>query len=84
MAETGKAGEMGFFSKICAWANAFPADRTPSMRRRSRRTRLQFDPQPFHLDDEAAKADFVRRIGGERLAHRCDHDEVTRRVRPAA
>jgi acyl dehydratase len=31
----------------------------------------QFDPQPFHLDSEAAH--FVFGLGGKRLAHGCDH-----------
>ena len=33
----------------------------------------QFDPQPFYLDHEAAKNSLFFRLGGERLAHCCDH-----------
>lgn len=33
----------------------------------------KYDPQPFHLDDEAAANTHFRRIG-ERLAHRIDGD----------
>ena len=36
----------------------------------------EFDPQPFHLDDAAARELAVRGAGGERLAHRGADDET--------
>jgi acyl dehydratase len=35
----------------------------------------EFDPQPFHLDEEAARDT----IFGGRLAHRCSHHAATGR-----
>ena len=37
------------------WVSASAVARTSSMRRRSRLFASQFDPQPFHQDEEAAK-----------------------------
>ena len=43
----------------------------------------QFDPQPFHLDNEAAKH-AVFGLGGKRLAHGCGHHAPPGRERLAA
>ena len=84
MAKPANRRRMGFFSKICASGQRFSSGSHTIDEAQIKAFAAQFDPQPFHLDGEAAKANVVRRIGGERLAHRCDHDEVTRRIRPAA
>ena len=36
----------------------------------------KFDPQPFHLDESAAKRELLSGIGGKRLAH-CRHHHAT-------
>jgi acyl dehydratase len=33
----------------------------------------EFDPQPFHLDEDAARDTMFRRAGRQRLAHRRAH-----------
>jgi len=55
--------------------SASPAAPWSSTRRRSRRSPSRFDPQPFHLDEAAAKATLFGRPRRERLAHRC-HDTM--------
>ena len=42
----------------------------------------EFDPQPFHLDEAAAKESFFRGIGGERLAHCRHHHAASGGQRP--
>lgn len=41
-----------------------------------------YDPQPFHIDPDAARATFFGRVGRERVAHDGDHDAADRRERP--
>ena len=43
----------------------------------------EFDPQPFHLDETAARATVFRRTGRKRLAHGRDHDAAARDRRTA-
>ena len=40
-----------------------------------------YDPQPFHTDEEAAKGQFLLRLGGQRLAHRRHHHAASDRQR---
>jgi hypothetical protein len=49
-----------------------------------RRFALEFDPQPFHLDENEAKISIFGGLGRERQAYRRDHDASSRRGRVAA
>ncbi len=73
----------------CTWktwrsATASPAASTRWTRRRSWPSRRRFDPQPFHLDPEAAEAHLLPGPGGQRLAHGRAHDAAAGRQRPPA
>jgi len=39
----------------------------------------QFDPQPYHLDEEAAHKSVFGGLAGERLAYRCARHAIARR-----
>src|SRR5260221_14167778 len=65
------------------WPNAFGVASIRSTRPRSRRLRRNSTLSRFILM-RGGESNAVQRIGRERLAHRCDHDEVTRRIRLAA
>jgi acyl dehydratase len=42
--------------------NALPAGRTGLTNRRSRHSRVKFDPQPFHTDEHAAERTFFKAL----------------------
>lgn len=55
MAETGKAGRDGLFLDDLAVGQRFSSGAHTIDEAQIKAYALQFDPQPFHLDDEAAK-----------------------------
>ena len=41
----------------------------------------EFDPQPFHLDEEVSRGTIFRGLAGERLPHGCADDAAAGRER---
>ena len=73
-----------FISKTSSVGRRFTSARTRVDEAQIKAFAAQFDPQPFHLDDAAAKGDAIRRAGGERLAYGGDHHAPAGRAAIAA
>jgi len=72
-----------YISKTSRWDR--PSARAPAGREgNASEFRRRFDPQPFHLDEEAARASIFRGPGGERMAHRRDDHAAAGRERVEA